>query len=204
MSSNCGGGCHGEERACGAAVRGPAAGSAKGCLAAADALLAQASAFIEALDDASYARTCALASGGTIGKHVRHCVDHYAAAIGALASAGKSPIDYDHRERDVPMETCRTTAMEAIARLREELARACDQDVHASVTVRVMVSGDGGTADFGSTVGRELAFAAHHALHHHAMMKFIADSFGCLTPSEFGKAPSTMHHERRGGVAVQA
>jgi hypothetical protein len=102
------------------------------------------------------------------------------------------------------METCRATAMATIARLRGELARGRGGDVNAAVTVRVMVSSEGRTSDLGSTVGRELAFAAHHALHHHAMMKFIADSFGCITPADFGKAPSTVHHENHVGSAVKA
>lgn len=165
------------------------------CVMLADALLAQVAAFIEQIDDAAYTRACALASGGTIGKHVRHCVDHYAAAIAGLQDHA-AVIDYDHRERDVPMETCRTTAARAINDLRRALA-AAQSGPDQRVIVRMMVCDDGRTVDLGSTVGRELAFAAHHALHHHAIMKFIADSFGCLTPSGFGRAPSTAHHERR-------
>lgn len=200
MSSKCGrSGCRDGDGGCG----GEMGEAVHDCVAAADALLAQAWSFVESLDDATYSRSCALASGGTIGKHLRHCVDHYAAAIAAMANPSGGPIDYDHRERDVPMESCRATAMATIARLRGELARGRDGDVNAAVTVRVMVSSEGRTSDLGSTVGRELAFAAHHALHHHAMMKFIADSFGCITPADFGKAPSTVHHENHVGSAVK-
>lgn len=201
MSSECGrSGFRGGDSGCG----GESAEAVHDCVSVADALLAQAWSFVESLDDATYSRSCAPASGGTIGKHLRHCVDHYAAAIAALTDPSGGPIDYDHRERDVPMETCRATAMATIARLRGELARGRDGDLDVPVTVRVMVDSSGRTSDLGSTVGRELAFAAHHALHHHAMMKFIADSFGCATPADFGRAPSTVHHENHVGSTVGA
>ena len=51
-----------------------------------------------------------------------------------------------------------------------------------------------------STVGRELGFAAHHAIHHMAMVKVIfLQSLGFAEsdlPSEFGMAPSTSHFEQ--------
>ena len=52
-----------------------------------------------------------------------------------------------------------------------------------------------------STIGRELGFAAHHAIHHMAMIKIIAIETIGLDPSElppdFGKAPSTVKFENR-------
>jgi hypothetical protein len=171
------------------------------CLAAADALLAQAARFIAAIPPSAYARPCPLASGGTIGKHVRHCLDHFSAALGAI-DAPDGPIDYDHRERDVPMETSPAAALAAIVVLRSALRAITADQLAAPVTVRVMVDAEGGTVDLPSTLGRELAFATHHALHHHAMMKFIADSFGLPTPADFGKAPSTLEHERRASATL--
>jgi hypothetical protein len=50
-------------------------------------------------------------------------------------------------------------------------------------------------------VERELGFAAHHAIHHLAMVKIIAETTLKLTPDElpidFGKAPSTIVFERQ-------
>jgi hypothetical protein len=59
-----------------------------------------------------------------------------------------------------------------------------------------MLTSDGVDAELGSTLGRELAFATHHAVHHHAMLGAIAAELGVATPPEFGKAPSTIRHER--------
>ena len=53
-----------------------------------------------------------------------------------------------------------------------------------------------------STVARELGFAAHHAIHHMAMIKIIAThgQVGKLDPvkdlpADFGRAPSTVQYD---------
>ena len=53
----------------------------------------------------------------------------------------------------------------------------------------------GQLADLKSTLGRELFFATHHAIHHHAMMKTIGREFGIEAPAGFGTAPSTIKFE---------
>lgn len=185
------------------------------CLAAASALIDQAVWFIANLDDDIYARCCPSASDGTIGKHVRHCLDHFVATLDAAdharspESVGRPVIDYDHRERDVPVERCRRAASDLMAAVRHRLSRLDAARLAAPVVVRVMVAQDGQTVDLPSTLAREIAFATHHALHHHAMMRFIAESFGLTTLADFGKAPSTINHERSGpafeaGAAVSS
>jgi hypothetical protein len=52
-----------------------------------------------------------------------------------------------------------------------------------------------------STIGRELGFAAHHAIHHMALIKIIATQSAGLSadhdlPADFGRAPSTVQHDR--------
>lgn len=182
-TSECGGG---EQVACASAY-------------AALALLEQAVTFIESIDDASYSRASRLLPGGTIGKHFRHIVDHFAATLAPLRTPAQCEcvvIDYDRRERNVPMETCRRTAVTEIKAVMDELARAHDGASEGIVTVRVMLSADGAERDFRSTLGRELAFASHHAVHHHAMIQVIAVELGLRSPDGFGKAPSTLKFER--------
>jgi uncharacterized damage-inducible protein DinB len=58
-----------------------------------------------------------------------------------------------------------------------------------------MVAGDGSCATLSTTIGRELAFATHHGVHHQAMMRAIAGEFGVDVSPTFGKAPSTINHE---------
>lgn len=131
---------------------------------------------------------------GTIGKHTRHSLDHFAAALSGFGRHAEE-IDYDHRQREVPMETSRAAAISAIRAMNDSLVSIGPEADGQPVRVRLMLSGDGALGAFTSTLGRELAFAAHHALHHHAMMRVIADEFGVVCPPDFGKAPSTVHFE---------
>jgi hypothetical protein len=166
---------------------------------AAAALLDQAARFIESLTDDTFVTPSTRIHGGTIGKHFRHCLDHFAAALSPLIAsfqgAAESVIDYDHRERNVPMESSRAVAIAEIRAVRESLLTTGALDVSRLVTVRVMLTSDGEEAELPSTFGRELAFATHHAVHHHAMIRSIAEEFGASVPPEFGKAPATLHFE---------
>ncbi|MDX9910224.1 MAG: hypothetical protein RBS39_00185 [Phycisphaerales bacterium] len=155
------------------------------------AVLEQCAAFIASVDDRAYAGTSGVLKDGTIGKHVRHSVDHFAAIFAGLD--GDAPIDYDHRQREVPMETDRAAALGAITTLAGRLGRVDSEKLATPVRVRVMLSGAGDEAELTSTLARELFFAAHHAIHHHAMIKAIAGEFGCACGAEFGVAPSTIN-----------
>ncbi len=160
---------------------------------AAMAMLDQCRDLVGAIDDELYAKPCPVMMGSTIGKHLRHTVDHFAALLACRDEA--TPIDYDHRERDVPMETDRKAALEAIDGVRKGLASLDPSGDSRSVTIRVMLTGDGAETDLRSTLAREIAFATHHAIHHNAMIQAIADHAGVKTPAGFGMAPSTVNHE---------
>ncbi len=161
---------------------------------AADALLAQCACFLRSLPAGAFTKNSAALGGGTIGKHLRHTLDHFSAALKGAAEGGA--IDYDHRERDVPAETSPEAALGVVQGLRSRLALIADAASERPVLVRVMISGEGQEAELRSTLGRELAFATHHALHHQAMMAAMARELGIEPEDAFGKAPSTVHHER--------
>lgn len=163
--------------------------------AAAVAMMDRCEAFVLSVPADRYAVESKTLRGGTIGKHVRHTLDHFRAALEVVSVVG-GVIDYDHRERDVPMETEPREAVRAIRSIRARLMELDAGVLEAPVRVRVMVSGDGTETELGSTLGRELAFVAHHAVHHHAMLGAIAAELGVVLDSEFGKAPSTVSHER--------
>lgn len=160
---------------------------------AAIALLEQCACFIQSLPEAVYTADATTIRGGTIGKHVRHSLDHFVAAVSGLDSS--EAIDYDHRARNVPMETERASALAAIRSLQARLASMTEQELTTPVRIRVMLATDGSGAELPSTLVRELAFATHHAIHHNAMMKTIAAEFGLDVGDEFGKAPSTLNFE---------
>jgi uncharacterized damage-inducible protein DinB len=155
-------------------------------------LLGQCRELVGGLSDAYFVAPSARLGGGTIGQHLRHTLDHYRAIVGA-----NGLIDYDHRERDVPMESDRAEALRVIDAMHERLHALGAGSDAVPVAVRVMVSGDGTELQLSSTLGRELAFATHHAVHHQAMMRSIALELGAAVDPHFGRAPSTIHFERR-------
>ena len=170
------------------------------CAAAvqADGLLAGCARLIEATADGVYVGSSRVLPSGTIGKHVRHVLDHFAAALGVLEGA-TSVIDYDQRARETPMERSRAAALDQIVALREQLGRVSDAVAGRVVTVRLMLAADGTVGEFGSTLAREVNFATHHAEHHQAMIGAIGRELGVAVPADFGKAPSTLEYERRRG-----
>lgn len=185
----------------------PAAGAAPDatCPAAAAGarLLEQCERLVSQLSDEAYRAPSAVMAGGTIGQHLRHTLDHFA-AVAAAADNPSAPIDYDHRRRGVPVETDRAVALAAISGLAGRLRAILAPASATPVAVRVMLAEDGAEATLASTLGRELAFAAHHAVHHHAMIKAIAQEHGERCPGAFGKAPSTLHHEQSTGQGAEA
>lgn len=178
---------HGQGGCCGGCGGGNVLGAAAG-------LLDQCEVLLGAVNDETYGHPSRLLQGGTIGKHLRHTLDHYQAIVGRT---GAEPIDYDHRERGVAVESDRTAARGQISSLRAGLDRL-EGTGGQDVRVRVMIAADGREAVLRSTIAREVAFATHHGIHHVAMMKAIAGEMGVELAEEIGKAPSTVNFERSG------
>jgi hypothetical protein len=162
------------------------------CMAA-DAILAQCGEYIDRVDDAQYVQPSEVVPGGTVGKHVRHTLDHFRCAI---TSSCSEPIDYDHRKRGGSVEDNRDAAKSEISTLRSLMGELDSEKLGESVTTRVMLCGDGQTADLSSTRAREIFFAMHHAIHHNAILKAIGLELGFECPEGFGTAPSTINFEQ--------
>lgn len=157
-------------------------------------LIDQCEHFVKDVPAAVYATESMVMPGGTVGKHLRHLVDHYE-AIARVATAADEVVDYDHRERDVPMENSRDEALRGLSNLRTRVQSMRALPPARLIQVRVMVTGSGHEATLTSSLARELAFATHHGVHHQAMMRAIAGEFGVEAAPDFGKAPSTINHE---------
>lgn len=149
--------------------------------------------FLDSLDQAAYNHPSRALFGATVGQHVRHNLDHFAAAIGSIEGG---VIDYDRRDRDTPIERDIERAAHEIERLVASLSAMTERASTQRVRVRIMLDASGDVTELESSVVRELAFATHHAYHHYAMMAVIAAELGLAIPGGFGKAPSTLHHER--------
>lgn len=159
---------------------------------ASDAILAQLDELVGSIEDGTYTHESKVVKGGTIGKHLRHTLDHFK---GAILTPADEKIDYDHRTRGTNVESDRDEARREIAKIRSALGDMDTDALGESVTAHVMCTGDGVCEDLGSTRGREIFFAMHHAIHHNAIISAIALELKIDLPDGFGMAPSTVNFE---------
>ncbi|BGP29588.1 hypothetical protein JCM10296v2_001327 [Rhodotorula toruloides] len=154
--------------------------------------------------------TSKLSPGSTIGKHIRHLVDHYRLLLEGLkqsnasssssSSSSQSPllVDYDVRTRNQEAETSHAACLESVRILRDRIAQETGEGksvdperiVRLKATTPVQV-------EVGTTFARELWFASFHAVHHFALLRVIATGeLGLDVAKDFGVAPSTLVHRQ--------
>lgn len=149
--------------------------------------------------------------GASVGQHIRHSMDHLELATIVAAStdiATDAPeLHYDLRVRGGTLEHDMDEARKRIENTCLVLEKLSSQDadlVFQPVQANFFLTADE-SDEFGlaSTIGRELGFAAHHAIHHMAMIRIAAlNSCGLSEkdlPGDFGRAPSTIQHDRANG-----
>ena len=150
-----------------------------------------------------YQKVCPIVHA-TIGQHIRHSMDHIDLAAAAAANLECREIHYDIRARGGPDEYDIEKAQIRIEHAVEHLTNVSQtfEDTTSSKPVEAcfMLSGDPQEFRMPSTLERELAFSAHHAIHHMAMVKIIAVET-LQIPSEalspdFGRAPSTIVYHK--------
>ena len=143
---------------------------------------------VEGLDRDTYRARPLPNASGSIGEHVRHCLDH----VSALAMARPSmPLSYDGRERGTAVETDPVEAIRQILQLKGALERLSTRSLDEPIAVTAMLSTSGESVAGWSTLARELAFVVSHTIHHQAMIGVLLSVYGIDTPDRFGHSPST-------------
>jgi uncharacterized damage-inducible protein DinB len=153
------------------------------------ALLRELAQVVGGLDDEQYTRKPVGVIPGSVGGHVRHCLDHATALLRAVRTG---TLDYDQRERGTPVECDRDAAQTALRRAALELAAMPGAVVRSKLTVRVLMTADSESVEVGSTFGRELAYVLSHTIHHNAIVGAIVKTLGGELPERFGYAPATI------------
>jgi len=140
------------------------------------------------IDDGAYAARPVADVSGSIGEHVRHCLDH----IGALVAAnGTTPLSYDRRERGTAVERSPAEALRLIMRMKSVVERWDDRTMDEPLYVTSMLTTAGESVAGWSTLGRELAFVNSHTIHHQAMIAVLLSFAGLEIPERLGLAPAT-------------
>jgi uncharacterized damage-inducible protein DinB len=125
---------------------------------------------------------------GSVGAHVRHCLDHVRAVLEADASGFLS---YDCRERDTAVEHNRTLGILALRQQGQQLEAMAGRAADQPVQLEALVDGAGQAVEVTSSLGRELVFVLQHTIHHQAIVALLLVARGIAVPPCFGYAPST-------------
>lgn len=152
-------------------------------------LLAELADVISRLDDRQYAAKPVGVIPSSVGGHVRHCLDHVRALVGAAETGW---LDYDRRERGTDVETSRGAALAAIDRLVADLRDLPEDAPEISVAVQAMMTAGGPPVLVASSLGREMAFVLSHTIHHNALVGAMVRMLGGDLPPRFGYAPATL------------
>lgn len=129
-----------------------------------------------------------LASSGSIGGHVRHCLDHVWALERGIATG---EICYDHRERDTAVEHNLQLALSRLTRAISRMGGLGDYLLDRPLRIVAQLHADGRAVHAGTTVGRELAFVISHTIHHCALIAVLLEHGEHDMPARFGLAPTT-------------
>lgn len=161
------------------------------------ALLRQARALLQQLDDAQYAQCELDAHGigtgrGRVGAHLRHVVDHYSSL---LAGVHAGCVDYDARERNGALETSRSAMAEALLQVESALQALPARGEALSLSVWVDSGEATARTRSDSTLARELQFLCSHTVHHYALIALLLRERGHPVELDLGVAPSTRKHE---------
>ncbi|KZP00848.1 hypothetical protein CALVIDRAFT_552541 [Calocera viscosa TUFC12733] len=157
-------------------------------------------------DDEQMVYDSKMLPGSTIGKHLRHARDYFDLLLSCLSRPKPFELNYDLRSRNVPMETSRPIAATELDRTIKQLRDL--QEGGPPGILEEVVTLEAVTPFkqvMQTTVGRELWFAALHAIHHWSMIRLIAaGEMGIELDPSFGIAPSTLQHRGQEGITTKA
>ncbi|MDR9440974.1 MAG: DinB family protein [Halomonas sp.] len=130
----------------------------------------------------------------SLGKHVRHIIDHYDALLDGL-DRGAELIDYEQRRRDEALEQRPQQAANHLAGIEARLSSLGSGSSPDALTLGYPM--DDERLSLASSLNRELAFLTSHSIHHMAIIALLAEQSGLHLPESFGVHPSTLRHWQR-------
>jgi uncharacterized damage-inducible protein DinB len=134
-------------------------------------------------------------SSGSVGEHVRHCLDHVRALTAAVNA---DEFSYDSRLRGTLVETDPAAAIEEIDRLVQALDNLKDEALSRRLSLRTLICRGSAPVSVRTTLEREAAFVVQHTIHHCATMAVLLERMRVAVPHDFGYAPSTPQANPRG------
>lgn len=139
---------------------------------------------ISKLTPQQYTQPAHLPHGPTIGRHLRHIIEHYQQLLSALVDG---QLNYANRPRETKMENQPNIALEQLTHIEKTLEST------TLLTSYPLVLHSNKQA-LRSSWGRELEFVHSHTVHHLALIHIIAAEFDITVDDAVGVHPSTMEH----------
>src|SRR5258705_9494891 len=116
-------------------------------------LLGEIEALLSEVPAETYRARSATPVSGSVGEHVRHCLDHVSALLAADSS---TPLSYDRRHRGTTVEFDPIEAMRQIFQLKSGLDAWTTRSLDDPIRVTSMIAPSGETVTGWSTLAREL------------------------------------------------
>ena len=148
---------------------------------------------LSSLSDQQY-RTKLERYGSSVGEHMRHILDHYSKLV---ESSGCGVVRYDERRRGTDVEVSRAAAIKANDEVLYALESEAMEKRDGLLTVSFMTDPVTSAEEISpSSLHRELLFCAHHATHHHFVIKLMMRELGHTADDSLGLAVSTKSFHR--------
>jgi uncharacterized damage-inducible protein DinB len=151
-------------------------------------LLDELESLLMAVPADTYCSRFAADVSGSVGEHVRHCLDHVSALVTADPSV---TLSYDRRHRGTAAETDPAEALRQIQQLKVAIDLWSTRSLDEPIRVTSTMSSSGDAVTGWSTLARELAFVVSHTIHHQAIIGVLLAIDGHAVPDRFGHSPST-------------
>ncbi len=130
-----------------------------------------------------------------IGRHMRHCIDHFTCLLDSLETG---VVDYDARDREERLEQDPRYFLDNLTKVMGRLESIDPATATRNIDVKQEAASEGGRVSVSSNVERELVFLSGHTIHHIAIMTLLARAEGLQLPDDLGMAFSTATHLRKG------
>ena len=161
--------------------------------------LKQLTTLLETVSSADYQRL--IQGRHSLGRHLRHIVDHYQALLAALAISGSDRLDYETRAREQRLEQSPEAGLQALARIRQTLEQLSHEQLTGPLQMAYPCAAgptpDDPVLSVSTTAERELVFLTSHTVHHMALIGLLAPHLEMALPDTFGVHPSTLRHWAR-------
>jgi uncharacterized damage-inducible protein DinB len=156
-------------------------------------VMMQIHASINLLSNEEYAERLEILSNSSIGMHVRHIVEFYECLYTGIQT---KIINYDHRQRNLKVETNKQFSMECIEAIIESFE---NYRIDQPLELHAILENNTELFKMPTSIFRELYYLLEHTTHHMAIIKMaFLDHFTTHQLSAtYGVASSTLQYQSR-------